>query len=271
MIFNKIDALTNDEFISVINNSSCYTDVLKKCGYDAYGSSQYNMIIKERMLKLGLSFKKENENYYNNKNNKSIPLNNILVKNSNYSRTHLKERLIKSGIKEYKCECCGISEWQGKTIALELHHINGINNDNRLENLQILCPNCHSQTITFSGRKGKGRQRLLEATNLEPEIKKEIIDTVKALGIVNARKKLPYRNSLINRVIKLNSEKIVMIDLNNNELTFPSVMAAAEYMFNELHLGKNVETLRVGISKCCNNKQVSVANGYKFYKRSNKE
>jgi 16S rRNA A1518/A1519 N6-dimethyltransferase RsmA/KsgA/DIM1 with predicted DNA glycosylase/AP lyase activity len=59
--------------------------------------------------------------------------------------------------------------------------------------------------------------------------------------------------------------------LNNNELTFPSVMAAAEYMFNELHLGKNVETLRVGISKCCNNKQVSVANGYKFYKRSNKE
>ena len=254
MLFNKIDALTNDEFISVINNSSCYTDVLKKCGYEAYGSSQYNMIIKERMLKLGLSFKKENENYYNNK---SIPLNNILVKNSNYNRTHLKERLIKSGIKEYKCECCGISEWQGKTIALELHHINGINNDNRLENLQILCPNCHSQTITFSSRKG--------------EIKKEIIDTVKALGIVNARKKLPYRNSLINRVIKLNSEKIVMIDLNNNELTFPSVMAAAEYMFNELHLGKNVETLRVGISKCCNNKQVSVANGYKFYKRSNKE
>ena len=60
--------------------------------------------------------------------------------------------LYKSGWKEYKCEICGISEWQGKELSLQLDHINGINNDNRIENLRLLCPNCHSQTETFSGR-----------------------------------------------------------------------------------------------------------------------
>lgn len=56
----------------------------------------------------------------------------------------LKEKLIRDGLKENKCECCGINEWQGKKIPLELHHKNNNHYDNSLENLQILCPNCHS-------------------------------------------------------------------------------------------------------------------------------
>lgn len=56
----------------------------------------------------------------------------------------LKEKLIRDGIKECKCECCGISEWQGIKLPLELHHKNGNHYDNSLKNLQILCPNCHS-------------------------------------------------------------------------------------------------------------------------------
>jgi len=56
-------------------------------------------------------------------------------------------------LKEDKCEICGCTnEWQNKPITLELHHINGDHYDNRLENLQILCPNCHSQTKNFRGR-----------------------------------------------------------------------------------------------------------------------
>lgn len=57
----------------------------------------------------------------------------------------LKKKLIEDGIKEYKCERCGNTEWNGKPIPLELHHINGDHTDNRLENLIILCSNCHSQ------------------------------------------------------------------------------------------------------------------------------
>lgn len=60
----------------------------------------------------------------------------------------IKRRLL-NGYKKYKCECCGISEWNGKPIILQLHHINRNRRDDRLENLQLLCPNCHSQTDNF--------------------------------------------------------------------------------------------------------------------------
>jgi 5-methylcytosine-specific restriction endonuclease McrA len=67
-------------------------------------------------------------------------------------RGHLKRRLINLGLKEDRCELCGISEWLGAPLSLALHHVNGDGKDNRLENLQLLCPNCHSQTDNFAGR-----------------------------------------------------------------------------------------------------------------------
>mgnify|MGYP001220205096 CR=1 FL=1 len=89
------------------------------------------------------------------------PLPEILVKNSDYTKTgHLKNRLLKEGMKESKCEKCGIIEWCEKPLSFHLHHINGDYRDNRLENLQILCPNCHSQTDNFGVKNsGKGRPR----------------------------------------------------------------------------------------------------------------
>jgi hypothetical protein len=68
-------------------------------------------------------------------------------------RGHVKRRLIKLGLKEDRCEVCGISGWLGRPLSLALHHVNGDGEDNRLENLQLLCPNCHSQTENFAGRK----------------------------------------------------------------------------------------------------------------------
>jgi 5-methylcytosine-specific restriction endonuclease McrA len=64
----------------------------------------------------------------------------------------LKRRLIKLGLKADRCEICGISAWRGAPLSLALHHVNGDGRDNRLENLQLLCPNCHSQTDNFAGR-----------------------------------------------------------------------------------------------------------------------
>lgn len=75
--------------------------------------------------------------------------NNIKIKSSN-----LKEKLFILKYKERKCECCGVGEeWQGKPLTLELHHIDGNHNNNNLDNLQILCPNCHSQTDSFRKKK----------------------------------------------------------------------------------------------------------------------
>jgi hypothetical protein len=67
-------------------------------------------------------------------------------------RHNMKRRLIAAGIKRNECEKCGISRWRDRSLSLCLHHINGDRHDNRLENLQLLCPNCHSQTPNFGSK-----------------------------------------------------------------------------------------------------------------------
>jgi DNA-binding CsgD family transcriptional regulator len=87
-----------------------------------------------------------------------IPLDQLLVAGPRRSRGHLKQRLFDAGLKTRRCESCDLSEWRGREIPLALHHVNGERHDNRLENLQILCANCHGQTDNWAGRNlHKGR------------------------------------------------------------------------------------------------------------------
>lgn len=83
-------------------------------------------------------------------------LDEVMVQNSTYHTQHLKKRLLREGILENLCSACGqLPEWEGKSLVMVLDHINGVNNDHRLENLRLLCPNCNSQTETFCGRKSR--------------------------------------------------------------------------------------------------------------------
>jgi 5-methylcytosine-specific restriction endonuclease McrA len=86
-----------------------------------------------------------------------IPLDDLLVKGRKTNRSHLKGRLLAAGLKQNKCEICGITSWMGEPLNAQLHHINGDGTDNRLENIQFLCGNCHSQTDTYGGRNGHRR------------------------------------------------------------------------------------------------------------------
>ena len=82
----------------------------------------------------------------------AAPIETYLVRGRAVNRTHLKGRLLGEGLKEHRCENCGISDWLGEPLSMALHHVNGDGRDNRLENLMLLCPNCHAQTPNFSGR-----------------------------------------------------------------------------------------------------------------------
>lgn len=85
---------------------------------------------------------------------RKIPLQQLLVVGRKTNRSHLKRRLLAAGIKQNRCEICGITRWMGKPVSMQLHHKNGDGSDNRLENIQFLCGTCHSQTETYGGRNG---------------------------------------------------------------------------------------------------------------------
>lgn len=94
----------------------------------------------------------------------------FLTENSSWlgGTDRLKKLLFKEGLLENRCGKCGLGpEWQGEPLSLQLEHHNGVRSDNRLENLRILCPNCHSQTPTYCGRKNRKPRKHCSVCNKE--------------------------------------------------------------------------------------------------------
>lgn len=147
----NLKSTTKDELEIVLNESKSLREVILKYGLSPNGSGGYR-VVKNKIFQLGL--KVPNYKHYTNHIPKSKrPNSEVFVENSNYSRGNIKKRIIKELLLKYECEICGNSgEHQNKRLSLQLDHKNGVNNDNRLENLRFLCPNCHSQTQTYGGK-----------------------------------------------------------------------------------------------------------------------
>jgi Zn finger protein HypA/HybF involved in hydrogenase expression len=148
---------SDEELIEAVRISDNIAQVIKKL-YLSRSKSQYKLIT-DRIKFLELSVEHFGSNIGTYK--RTFSLEEILIKDSKYSSTTgLKKRLIKDGILENKCDLCGIDSWRDLDLTLHLDHINGINDDNRIENLRLLCPNCHSQTDTYGGKNNK-RQKTI--------------------------------------------------------------------------------------------------------------
>lgn len=114
-------------------------------------------------LKLNCYFPNQAGKGINKKPSKSYSTEEILNgKYPSYQTYKLKKRLIKEGIKTNICEECGVSSWNNKQLECELDHIDGNSKNHSLENLKMLCPNCHSQTPTFRAKNFKNKITIID-------------------------------------------------------------------------------------------------------------
>ncbi len=140
---------TDEEFVRAVAENRNIHSVLKALGMSCQRSNYRT--VRRRVEKMGL----DTSHWRSRPSTPSRqrPLEEVLVENSTYDRGSLKRRLAREGLLKERCAVCGSNPtWQGQPLILVLDHVNGIHNDHRLENLRLLCPNCNSQTATFSGR-----------------------------------------------------------------------------------------------------------------------
>jgi hypothetical protein len=151
---------TDDDLVAAVRAEQTVHGVLRRLGYTPNGGMF--RAIKGHIRALGLDtshFTGQAWARGTARPRESAPLEEILVRGSTYPSSRLRKRLIRAGLKTARCEGCGVHEWRGKPLPLELDHINGDHSDNRIENLRILCPNCHAITETWAGRNRKRPSR----------------------------------------------------------------------------------------------------------------
>lgn len=245
---NKIYKLSDEQFVELLKKSSTISEVLFKLGYTVKGNSWGYSQVKRRMddLNLDYSIFKGKSAVIKTGRLNNVRKEDILKENCKHQRTVLRRYIIKNNLIPYKCAICGCTEWQGKTLSLELDHINGINNDNRLENLRFLCPNCHSQTSTYGSR---NQQLNSSEYDIPDDLRKMVekkYDEVKSVKRVSSI--LGIRRCVVTKIVNESGQKhsnqkyIIRYDKDWNELArYGSLVEAAKALIE----ANEVKTKRV--------------------------
>lgn len=156
--------MKKQELEQLVATSQSLSEVLRKQGKSVSGDAV--AVLRNTLDSLDISYAHLNYNYAQVRPKRSLE--EILQRDVYIQASKLKQKLINVGLKEDKCECCGCTNvWNGKPLTLELHHIDGDHMNNTFENLQVICPNCHSQ---FSHKKAKDSKK----PNYCPDCGKEI-------------------------------------------------------------------------------------------------
>jgi uncharacterized protein with GYD domain len=179
-----IGRFSEENMVNAIGDSKNIKETLIKMGLRAAGGNYKVFHDKIKEYEIDTSHFESSEEFYKRVlkkyiNGVKIPLSEILIENSTYCRTSLKKRLYDDGFKQRICEMpgCGQGEvWLGNKISLILDHINGVYNDNRLENLRIVCPNCNAALPTHCGKhNAKTKPRKDPSIRIKSNLSKRIV------------------------------------------------------------------------------------------------
>lgn len=198
----------------IVKEAKTFRDVIKKLKLTAIGGNHRTIKKYIKMYNISTShFETKADRII--KLHKAIPLENILIEGSNYNRVHLKERLYKEGLKMRECEECGQGEmWRGKKMSLIIDHKNGVNNDNRLENLRIACPNCAATFPTHAGKNNKKiktekvkkeyikEKPLLNRRLVQRPPLNQLLEEIEELGYSNTGRKYGVSDNSIRKWVK---------------------------------------------------------------------
>ncbi len=188
---SPIWSIPSDEFQQLLDNSNSFVDILVKVGLDPYNGNHKTLNHRIKEEGFDISILEENRRKSREKHMKSLlekrtySLEDVLIENSTFDRKNLKNKILEHNLLSYECYICkNKGEWLGKSLSLQLDHINGINNDNRIENLRFLCPNCHSQTDTYCG---KHKKKVYKCLDCGTNINKNNIRCKKCSSIINGK------------------------------------------------------------------------------------
>ena len=147
--------LSKEEIQEKVNQCNCICDMLEVFGYKRNSGSMAKVM--KKVIDVYDIDTSHFRPFYRETQKPIYSLDEILVKNSSYTNiSKLKDRILKAGLLKYECECCGNKgKWNDKSLVLQLDHIDGDHFNHSIENLRFLCPNCHSQTDTYSGKNAK--------------------------------------------------------------------------------------------------------------------
>jgi hypothetical protein len=155
-VMSRAVGFTKEQLETAVAASKSGSETLRRLGLRAAGGN--HRTLNKYVALWGISTEHFDPSWAmrSRKGSARKPLEEILVASSTYSRGHLKERLYDEGVKKRRCELCGqTDEWRGGRMALILDHINGVADDNRIENLRIVCPNCAATFDTHCGRSNR--------------------------------------------------------------------------------------------------------------------
>ena len=260
---NKIYEITDEQFVELVRNSTNISEVLFKLGYSVKGNSWGFSQVRRRMEALNLTPQQfKGKSALKTSDDRLVNPENLLCENSKHARNVLRRYILSNNLIPYRCAICGITHWNNKALSLELDHINGINNDNRLENLRFLCPNCHSQTTTYGSRNQQKNESKYEITEDLRQLVESTYEKEKSVKRVSAV--LGIRRCVVTQIVNESGQKhsnqlyVIRYDENWNELKrYGSLSECARDLIDSDEIKTNhVSTGRRSIQMNANKKQL---------------